>query len=84
MNPCCGYGFPMLADSAHHWERLVVLAPVFVIGAGLVLAVLILLVRAFIDSVQDVKHKQYLWIGAGALVALVVLLTYFGVELPKE
>jgi hypothetical protein len=74
----------MLAETAHHWERLVVLAPVFVIGAGLVIAVIILLVRAFLDSVREVKHKQFLWIGAGALVAVVVLLTYLGVNLPKE
>ena len=33
--------------SAPHWQRLVVLAPVFLIGAGLVLGVLILLGRAF-------------------------------------
>jgi hypothetical protein len=74
----------MLAETAHQWERLIVLAPVFVIGVGLVLAVIILLVRAFLDSVSEVKHKQFLWIGAGALVAVVVLLTYLGVNLPKE
>jgi hypothetical protein len=73
----------MLAETAR-WERLLTLAPIFVVGAGLVIAVLILLVRAFLDSVKDVKHKQFLWVGAGALVAAVVVLTYFGVNLPKE
>ena len=66
------------------WQRLLILAPAIVIGVGLVAAVLILLVRAFMDSVRDMKHKQLLWIGAAALVGVVALLTYFGVELPKE
>jgi hypothetical protein len=73
----------VLAETAR-WERLLVLAPVFVVGAGLVLAVLILLVRAFIDSVREVRHKEILWIGGLALVVLVVVLTLLGVELPKE
>jgi hypothetical protein len=73
----------MLAETAR-WERLLVLAPVFVVGAGLVLAVLILLIRAFIDSVRDVRHKEILWIGGLALVVLVVVLTLLGVDLPKE
>jgi hypothetical protein len=66
------------------WERLATLAPVFVVGIGLVAAVLILLVRAFADSIRDVKHKRFIWIGAGALLGAVVLLTYLGVNLPKE
>jgi hypothetical protein len=66
------------------WERLVTLAPVFVIGVGLVAAVLILLVRAFADSIRDVKHKRLIWAGAAALVGAVVVLTYLGVNLPKE
>jgi hypothetical protein len=73
----------MLAETAR-WERLLVLAPVFVIGAGLVIAVLILLVRAFIDSVRDVRHKELLWIGGLAIIVLVVVLTILGVNLPKE
>jgi hypothetical protein len=72
----------MLAES--RWERLALLAPVFVIGIGLVAAVLILLGRAFADSIRDVKHKNVLWIGAVAMVLAVVVLTYLGVELPKE
>ena len=66
------------------WQRLLILAPAIVIGVGLVAAVLILLVRAFMDSVRDMKHKRLLWIGAAALVGVVVLLTYLGVSLPKE
>jgi hypothetical protein len=73
----------MLAETAR-WERLLVLAPVFVIGAGLVLAVLILLVRAFIDSVRDVRHKEILWIGGLGIIVIVVVLTILGINLPKE
>jgi capsular polysaccharide biosynthesis protein len=68
------------------WQRLLILAPAIVIGAGLIAAVLILLIRAFLDSTRDMKreHKRVLWIAALAVVGAVVLLTYFGVELPKE
>jgi hypothetical protein len=66
------------------WQRALILAPAIVIGVGLIAAVLILLGRAFMDSVRDVKHKRFIWIGAAALVGVVVLLTYLGVSLPKE
>ena len=67
-----------------HWQRLLVLAPVFVIGAGLVLGVLILLGRAFADSVRESGHKRLLMAGLVALTGVVVLLTYLGVSLPRE
>jgi hypothetical protein len=73
----------MLA-ATERWQRLLILAPAIVIGVGLVAAVIILLVRAFLDSIRDMRHKRLLWIGAAALVGVVVLLTYLGVELPKE
>jgi hypothetical protein len=66
------------------WERLVVLAPVFIIGAGLVVGVLILLGRAFAHSYRGSRHKRLLLVGLIALVGVVVLLTYLGVSLPKE
>ena len=66
------------------WERWATLAPVFVVGVGLVAAVLILLGRAFADSVRDVQHKRLIWLGAAALVGVVVLLTYLGVKLPRS
>jgi len=70
--------------SAPHWQRLATLAPVFVIGVGLVLAVLILLGRAFAASVRESGHQRLIFLGVVALVGVVVLLTYLGVELPKE
>lgn len=60
------------------------LAPVFVVGIGLVAAVLILLGRAFADSIRDVRNKRLIAVGGVVLVGLVVLLTYLGVNLPKE
>jgi hypothetical protein len=67
-----------------HWQKLLTLAPVFVVGAGLVLAVLILLGRAFAASVRESGHQRLIVVAAIALTGLVVLLTYLGVELPKE
>jgi hypothetical protein len=66
------------------WERLLTLAPVFVLGIGLVAAVLILLGRAFIDSLKDVENKRILVLGGVALVVVVAILTYLGVNLPRE
>jgi putative Mn2+ efflux pump MntP len=73
----------MLVATAR-WERLLTLAPVFVAGIGLVAAVLILLGRAFADSIRDVRNKRLLALGGVVLLGLVVLLTYLGVNLPKE
>jgi hypothetical protein len=69
---------------ATDWTRFLYLAPVFVIGIGLIAAVLILLGRAFADSIRDVKHKNVLWIVPLAMVVAVVVLTYLGIQLPKE
>ncbi len=58
--------------------------PAFVIGAGIVVAVLIVLGRAFAQNVRESGHKRLLFAGAVALVGVVALLTYLGVELPRE
>jgi len=73
-----------MVASAPHWQRLVVLAPVFLIGGGLVLGVLILLGRAFADSVRESGHKRVIVAGLVVLAGAVVVLTYLGVELPRE
>ena len=73
----------MLVATAR-WERLLTLAPVFVVGIGLVVAVFILLGRAFADSIREVKNKRLIAAGGVVLLGLVVLLTYLGVNLPKE
>jgi hypothetical protein len=73
-----------MVASAPHWQRLVTLAPVFIIGAGLVLGVLILLGRAFAHSIRESGHKRVIVAGLIALAGAVVVLTYLGVELPRE
>jgi hypothetical protein len=70
--------------AASTWERWIVLAPVFVIGVGLVAAVLILLGRAFIASVRESGHTRLIVLGLVVVAGLVVVLTYLGIELPRE
>lgn len=65
-------------------ERLVVLLPALVVGLGLVSGVLILLGRAFADSVRAWGHPRLLAAGLVALLGVVALLTWLGVSLPKE
>ena len=65
-------------------SRYVVLLPALIVGGGLVLAVLILLGRAFADTVRESRHPRLIVAGLVALTGAVVLLTYLGVELPKE
>jgi hypothetical protein len=64
--------------------RWVVLIPALVVGTGLVLGVLILLGRAFADSVRGAEHPRWIVGGLVALVGAIALLTYLGVELPRE
>lgn len=66
------------------WERAVVWLPAGVVGLGMVLACFILLGRAFADSMRDWGHPRWLAAGAVFLVIAVVVLTYLGVELPRE
>jgi hypothetical protein len=73
-----------MVASAAHWERLVVLAPVFIVGVGLVGAVFILLGRAFASSVRESGHTRLIVVGLVALAGVVVVLTFLGVELPRE
>jgi len=61
-----------------------VLAPAIVVGVGLVVGVLILLGRAFAQSVRESGHKGLIVAGLVALAGVVVLLTYLGVSLPRE
>jgi len=70
--------------TAPHWQRLLVLAPVFIIGGGLVAGVLIVLGRAFANSVRESGHKRLIVAGLVVLSGAVVVLTYLGVQLPRE
>ena len=66
------------------WQRLIILAPAIVIGVGVLAAVLILLGRAFVETVQESGHKRLIYAGLAVLAVLVGILTYLGVELPRE
>jgi hypothetical protein len=70
--------------SAPHWQRLIALAPAFIIGGGLIVGVLILLGRAFATSVRESGHKRAIVAGLVVLAGTVVVLTYLGVQLPRE
>ncbi len=72
----------LLATSS--WERAIVWLPAGVVGVGMVLACMILLGRAFMDSVRHWGHPRWLAAGAVFLLLAVVVLTYLGVELPRE
>jgi hypothetical protein len=74
----------MILAAASSTERFLILLPVFVIGAGLVGAVLILLGRAFAQTVRESGHPR---IVLGSLVVLglaIGVLTWLGVTLPRE
>lgn len=66
------------------WEHLVIWLPALVIGTGLVGACLILLGRAFAATVRESGHPRILIGGLVALAAVIALLTWLGVELPRE
>jgi hypothetical protein len=70
--------------AASNVERWIVLLPAIVVGAGLVLGVLILLGRAFAATVRESGHPRWIYFGLIGLVGAIVLLTYLGVELPRE
>jgi hypothetical protein len=73
---------PLAAAST--WEHVVIWLPAIVIGSGLVLGVLILLGRAFMETVRESGHPRWIWGGLAVVVALVGLLTWLGVDLPRE
>jgi hypothetical protein len=64
--------------------RYLVWLPAAIVGFGIVAAVLILLGRAFAASVRESGHPRLIAGGLLGLVGVVVLLTWLGVELPRE
>jgi hypothetical protein len=67
-----------------YWQRLLVLVPVFVVGIGLIIGVLILLARAFAQFIRESQHKNWIYAGCVVVVVAIVILTYLGIKLPKE
>ena len=74
---------PFVAEAAP-WERVIVMAPLIVVAVGVVAAVFILLGRGLVETVRESGHPRLIVGGLAALVGLIVLLTYLGVELPRE
>ena len=70
--------------AATSWEHLILWLPAAIVGAGLVAGVFILLGRAFAATVRESGHPRLILGGLAALVGVIVLLTYLGVELPRE
>jgi len=70
--------------AASRLERLVVLLPALVVGIGLVTGVFILLGRAFAATIRESEHPRLIYGGVLVLVGAVALLTWLGVELPRE
>lgn len=65
-------------------ERVVIWLPAAIIGIGIIGGVTILLGRAFAASVRESEHPRWILGGLVALVGAVVVLTWLGVELPRE
>ena len=65
-------------------ERAFVLSPAIVIGAGLLAMVLLLLLRGAIESARELKHPRRFWIGLAVACVVIAVLTFLGVELPRE
>jgi hypothetical protein len=74
---------PLVADAAR-WERIVILAPLIVFAVGVAVGVFILLGRGFVQTVRESGHPRLIVGGLVALAGVIVLLTYLGVELPRE
>jgi hypothetical protein len=70
--------------AASSFSRFVILLPALIVGGGLVLAVLILLGRAFAETVRESSHPRLIIAGLVALTGAIVLLTWLGVDLPRE
>jgi hypothetical protein len=65
-------------------ERVLILAPALVLGTGLVIAVLMLLARALVESIRELERPRLVLGLIAAGIALIAVLTVLGVELPRE
>jgi hypothetical protein len=66
------------------FQRAALLAPVLVIGLGAVAGLFVFWGRIGWDSLQRSRHPRLLVAGAVAFIALLVVLTLLGVNLPHE
>jgi len=80
------FGLVLLASLVMGWpvEKAVYLAPVIVVAAAALLGLLILWGKVAAQSLKESKRPRLvlgLWVGG---IALLVLLSVLGVELPRE
>jgi hypothetical protein len=70
--------------SAPDWQRYIILLPAFVIGIGLLAGLAIVLGRAFVEFVRESGHTRLVLAGLVGLAIFIAIMTYLGVELPRE
>ena len=66
------------------FQRAALLAPVLVIGVGAVAGLVVFWGRTGWDSLRRTRHPALIAAGAAAFIALLVVLTLLGVNLPRE
>jgi hypothetical protein len=68
------------------WEvqRAMTLAPLIVVAVGAAAGVAVVMGKAAAESVRSFGHPRLLLAFAAGLVALVVVLSLLGVQLPRE
>jgi hypothetical protein len=66
------------------FQRAALLAPVLVVGVGAVAGLFVFWGRTGWDSLRRSRHPAVIAAGAAAFVALLVVLTLLGVNLPHE
>ena len=66
------------------FQRAVLLAPVLVIGVAALAGLVVFWGRVGWDSLSRSRHPRLLIAGGLAFVALLVVLTFLGVNLPHE
>ena len=66
------------------FERVILLAPVLVIGLAAVAGMVVFWSRVGWDSLRRTRHPRLVVAAAVAFVALLVGLTLLGVDLPRE
>jgi hypothetical protein len=66
------------------FQRAALLAPVLVIGIGAVAGLVVFWGRVGWDSLRRSSHPRLIAAGAAVFLALLVVLTLLGVNLPRE
>lgn len=63
-------------------ERTLILAPMLVLGSAMILALLLILARAFAEFVRESPNPRRLVAIIAGLVAFAAVLTALGIEIP--